>query len=126
MHVADAVGVTRKPSHRLRQIAYLGVRTRDFAFGVHQLVPPAAEFRVELQAPDASVWAWGPEEAGQRVTGTALDFCLLVTQRRHRNDLDLTAIGPDAQRWLTLAQAFAGPPGAGRAAGTFDSSAATP
>ena len=29
-------------------------------------------------------------------------------------DLDLTAIGDDAQRWLGIAQAFAGPPGAGR------------
>ena len=29
-------------------------------------------------------------------------------------NLDLTAVGPDAQRWLQIAQAFAGPPGEGR------------
>ena len=28
--------------------------------------------------------------------------------------LDVVAEGPDATRWLTIAQAFAGPPGAGR------------
>lgn len=50
----------------------------------------------------------------QRVTGTALDFCLLVTQRAHRADVDVRAEGPDAGRWLDIAQAFAGPPGDGR------------
>ena len=39
---------------------------------------------------------------------------MLVTQRRPRAALDVTAEGADAQRWLTIAQAFAGPPGAGR------------
>ena len=48
------------------------------------------------------------------MTGSAYDFCLRVTQRRHRDDLDLVATGPDADRWLDLAQAFAGPPGEGR------------
>jgi uncharacterized protein (TIGR03084 family) len=60
------------------------------------------------------VWTWGPEDAGQSVVGSAYDFCLRVTQRRHRDDLDLVATGPDADRWLDVAQAFAGPSGAGR------------
>ena len=48
------------------------------------------------------------------MTGPALDFCLLVTQRRHRADLALVATGPVADDWLDIAQAFAGPPGGGR------------
>ena len=72
------------------------------------------EFRIELVAPSGELWAWGPEDAAQRVTGSAYDFCLRVTQRRHRDDLDLVATGPDADRWLDIAQAFAGPPGEGR------------
>ncbi|KOX03520.1 TIGR03084 family metal-binding protein [Streptomyces sp. NRRL B-3648] len=114
LDVADALGVVRPPTDRLRHVARLGVRTRDFAFGVHGLTPPAGEFRVELTAPSGEVWAYGPEDAPQRVTGPALDFCLLVTQRAHRGDLALTAAGPDADRWLGIAQAFAGPPGTGR------------
>ncbi|MFJ4951394.1 TIGR03084 family metal-binding protein [Streptomyces sp. NPDC088760] len=114
LDVADALGVVRPPTDRLRHVARLGVRTRDFAFGVHGLTPPAEEFRVELAAPSGEVWAYGPEDAPQRVTGPALDFCLLVTQRAHRGDLALTAVGPDADRWLGIAQAFAGPPGTGR------------
>ncbi|WP_225824512.1 TIGR03084 family metal-binding protein [Streptomyces naphthomycinicus] len=114
LDVADALGVVRPPTDRLRHVARLGVRTRDFAFGVHGLTPPADEFRVELTAPSGELWTYGPEHAAQRVTGPALDFCLLVTQRAHRRDLALTAVGPDADRWLGIAQAFAGPPGTGR------------
>ena len=76
--------------------------------------PPAEPFLVELRAPDGSTWSWGPPDAAQRVTGRAEDFCMLVTQRRPLRDLDVTAEGDDAQRWLPIAQAFAGPPGVGR------------
>jgi uncharacterized protein (TIGR03084 family) len=114
LDVADALGVRRGPTARLRHVAHLGVRTRDYAYLVRELPAPGEPFRVELAAPDGQQWTWGPEDAGQRVTGPALDFCLLVTQRRHRDDLALRADGPDADRWLDIAQAFAGPPGPGR------------
>ena len=114
LDVADALGVQVPPSARLKSIAHLGVRTRDFAFTVHGLTPPAEPFRVDLTAPDGSLWSWGPEDAPQRVSGSALDFCQLVTQRRPRAELDVTADGPEAQKWLEIAQAFAGPPGSGR------------
>ncbi|MCQ4121308.1 TIGR03084 family metal-binding protein [Rhodococcus tibetensis] len=117
--VADALGVARTPTARLRSIAHLGVRTRDFAYAVNGLTPPAEEFRVELTAPDGVfVWTWGPEDAAQKVTGPAEDFCLLVTQRANRADLALVATGPNADEWLDIAQAFAGPAGDGRKAGT--------
>lgn len=114
LDVADALGVRRAPTARLRSVAHIGVRTRDFAFAVHGLPVPTAPFHVELNAPDGSVWSWGPADATQRVTGSAEDFCFLVTQRRPRAELDVTADGPDAERWLSIAQAFAGPPGPGR------------
>ncbi|MEU6395193.1 TIGR03084 family metal-binding protein [Streptomyces sp. NPDC046939] len=114
--VADALGVVRPPTERLRHVARIGIRARDFAFAVHGLpAPTGVEFRVELTAPSGEMWVYGPDDAAQRVTGTALDFCLLVTQRAHRDDLDLRAEGADADRWLDIAQAFAGPPGQGRA-----------
>ncbi|MGP4084612.1 TIGR03084 family metal-binding protein [Streptomyces sp. KR55] len=114
LDVADSLGVTRAPTDRIRHIAWLGVRTRDFAFGVHGLPAPTDPVRVELRSPSGELWVYGPEGAPQRLTGPALDFCLLVTQRAHRADLALRAEGPDADRWLDIAQAFAGPPGTGR------------
>ncbi|MFG2679340.1 TIGR03084 family metal-binding protein [Streptomyces sp. NPDC048392] len=114
LDIADAIGVVRPPTDRLRHVARIGVRARDFAHTVHGLTPPAEQFRVELTGPGGDLWAYGPEDAPQRVTGPALDFCLLATRRAHRADLALTAEGADADRWLDIAQAFAGPPGTGR------------
>ena len=72
-------------------------------------------FASGLTAPDGELWTWDPEDALNRVTGPALDFCLLVTQRRHRADTTVVADGEVAHQWLGFAQAFAGPPGPGRA-----------
>ena len=114
LDVADTLGVKRPATARLRSIAHIGVRTRDFAFSINGFTPPTEPFRVELRAPDSSVWEWGPADAEQRVTGAAEDFCMLVTQRRPRADLDVHPVGTDAEKWLGIAQAFAGPPGPGR------------
>jgi uncharacterized protein (TIGR03084 family) len=117
--VADALGVDRTPTARLRHVAHLGVRTVGFAFAVHDRPAPEQPFRFELTGPDGELWTWGPAESPDRVTGPALDFGLLVTQRRHRADLAVRAEGPQARTWLPIAQVFAGPPGPGRpAAGT--------
>ncbi|QWC86261.1 TIGR03084 family protein [Nocardioidaceae bacterium] len=115
--VYDALGVDADPTPGLRQVCHLGVRTRGFSFANAGRPVPEREVRVELTAPDGSTWTWGPgspQDAADRVTGPALDFALLVTQRRHRADLALTAVGEAADAWLDLAQAFAGPPGGGR------------
>lgn len=132
--VAEALGVRRAPTDRLRHIAHLGFRTLGHSFAAHGRPAPSTPVRVELTAPagagsepaslaagseagaDGDTWTFGPADAADRVTGPALDFCLLVTQRRHRDDLALVATGPVADEWLDVAQAFAGPPGTGRAA----------
>jgi uncharacterized protein (TIGR03084 family) len=113
--VADALGVTREPTARLRHVAHIGVRALPFSYAVRGLEVPAEAVRVELTAPDGQRWTWGPADAVDRVTGPALDFCLLVTQRRHLADTTLEATGEVAREWLGIAQAFAGPPGPGRA-----------
>jgi len=114
--VYDSAGQRPAPTDRIKHVAHLGVRTRNFAYSVHEEEAPTEEFRVELTAPSGERWTWGPEDAAQQVSGPAYDFCLLVTQRVHRDDTDLVAVGDDAEHWLTIAQAFAGPPGPGREA----------
>lgn len=113
LDVAEALGVEVEPTDRIRHVAHIGVRTRAFAFAAHDL-PAPEEIRVELVAPSGDLWTWGPEDAEQRLTGPAHDFCLRVTQRRHRDDLALVAHGAAADTWLDVAQCFAGPPGRGR------------
>ena len=115
LDVHEGLGAPVEDTDRIRHVAHLGVRTRDFAYSVHGLDAPAEEFRIDLVAPSGEVWSWGPEDAAQTVTGSAGDFCRLVTQRVHRDDTDLVATGADADRWLDIAQAFAGQPGEGRA-----------
>jgi uncharacterized protein (TIGR03084 family) len=115
--VADVLGVTRTPTNRLRHIAHLGVATYRYSFVATRRAEPAVGVRVELNAPDGSTWTYGAADAVNRVSGSALGFCLLVTQRRNRADTDLVAEGPVADEWLSIAQAFAGPAGSGRPPG---------
>jgi uncharacterized protein (TIGR03084 family) len=113
--VVDTLGVVRRPTGRLRHVAHLGVRTLSWSFRVHGLPVPEVPVRVELTGPGGEAWTWGPEDAADRVTGPAEEFCLVVTQRRHRADTRLTTRGPVADAWLDVAQAYAGSSGAGRA-----------
>ncbi|GAA1563490.1 TIGR03084 family metal-binding protein [Kribbella sancticallisti] len=117
--VVDALGIRREPTARLRHVAHLAVRTRDFSYLLNDRQPPSEAFHVELRGPGGELWTWGPEDAEQKVSGSALDFCLLATQRRHRADLDVQAHGAEAAEWLGIIQAFAGLPGQGRERGQF-------
>ena len=81
---------------------------------------PAAGVRVELTAPSGAVWRHGDDADAPNdenvVRGSALDFCLVTTQRRHVDDTDLEVTGDAARDWMLKAQAFAGPPTDGPAA----------
>jgi uncharacterized protein (TIGR03084 family) len=112
--VATGLGVDLPPDDRLRHVVHLGVRTRGFAFRARGLEPPESDVFVDLRLPSGAPLRYGSEDAEQSVAGSAHDFALVVTQRLHPADADLTAVGADAQQWLEVAQAFAGPPGTGR------------
>jgi uncharacterized protein (TIGR03084 family) len=112
--VADALGTQRAPTSRLRHVCHIGVRARPFSYAIRSLPMPDVEVAVHLRAPDGELWSWGEPEAAQYVRGDALDFCLLVTQRRHRLDTALEVQGAAAEEWMSIAQAFAGAPGEGR------------
>ncbi|HEX6498836.1 MAG TPA: TIGR03084 family metal-binding protein [Micromonosporaceae bacterium] len=112
--VRDALGVPTATTPRLRHIAYLGFRTLAHGFVAHGRRPPEQPVYLALTGTGGEPWTFGDPDAADRVEGPALDFCLLVTQRRHRDDLALVATGTVADEWLDVAQCFAGPPGAGR------------
>jgi enediyne biosynthesis protein E11 len=86
---------------------------------VRGLTPPDVEFRYEFTAPSGITWEFGPADAENRVTGPAVDFCMLVTRRRNRADLAIQATGAEADKWMDIAQAYRGSPGPGREPGQF-------
>lgn len=106
--IVDAVGAERPPTDRLRHIAQLGFITRGWSYTVRGMDVPEGEVRVELTSPSGEVWSYGPESAAEVVAGPAVDFCLVVTQRRHVDDTALQIRGGVARDWMERAQAFAG------------------
>jgi uncharacterized protein (TIGR03084 family) len=108
--IVDAVGAERPATDRVRHIAQLGVITRGWSYRNRGREAPADEVRVVLTAPSGAEWTWGDEAAAATVSGPALDFCLVVTQRRHVDDTALVTSGHAAREWMEIAQAFAGPP----------------
>lgn len=117
LDVWDALEEVKPATETLAAVARIGARTRDYAFASHGRPVPETEVRVELSMPDGPALVFGDETAENRVTGSAWGFAAVVTQRRHPADVDLSADGPIAAEWLELAQAFAGAPTLGPAAG---------
>ncbi len=106
--IRDALGIAAPVTGRLRAVADLGVRTRSWSYLVRGLEPNREPLSVRLEGPTGTVWTWGEGPLG--VSGTALDFCAVVTQRRHWSATELRARTSAAAEWLEIAQAFAGPP----------------
>jgi uncharacterized protein (TIGR03084 family) len=106
--IYDMLSLSRPVFPRIRNICELGVRTFAWSFrnrGLEVLPSP----KVRLAAPDGGTWEWTGDDAGL-VEGPALDFALVVTQRRAPQDTRLAAIGDGARAWLPIAQCFAGAP----------------
>jgi uncharacterized protein (TIGR03084 family) len=108
--VAVTLGTTIEPTDRLRHVCHIGVTTRGWSYANRREAVPDAPVRVELVSPSGASWTWGSDDAEDRVTGTALDFCLVVTQRRLLTDTGLRCEGEAAEGWMQRAQAFAGGP----------------
>jgi len=117
--IADTLAVRPERTDRIRLLVEFAVRTWTFGYLARGETVPDVEFRFELTSPSGQCWTLGPAEAAERITGSAVDFCLLVTRRRHRADLDLSATGSQADHWMDIAQCYRGPAGAGRRPGQF-------
>ncbi|MDH3517972.1 MAG: maleylpyruvate isomerase family mycothiol-dependent enzyme, partial [Acidimicrobiia bacterium] len=115
--VVDAVGAHRPATDRLHHIAQLGFITRGWSYTNRGLQPPDEPVRLTLNSPSGAKWHFGPESATEFAEGSAEEFCLVVTQRRHLDDTDLLAT-PLAREWLLISQAYAGPATEGPDPGT--------
>ncbi len=111
LDIADALGVQTFPTDRIRHVCHLGFATRAFAYLGRGMDLPEHDVALDLIGPGGDSWTWGPADAEQRITGTAWDFARVAVRRVHASDTELLATGNDAQTWLGIVQAFAGPPG---------------
>lgn len=126
LDVVDVAGVARPDTDRLRHVAFIGVRTRPFSYINRGMEPNSEPVRVELTSPSGATWEMGEPSTTNIIRGSATDFCRVVTQRRHISDTGLEVTGSAAREWMDVAQAFAGPPGAGRQPGEFADEGARP
>lgn len=108
--VRDALGLPLEATPRLRHVCHIGYGARAYSFAAHQQLDPGDPVRLEVETPDGATWSWGPEDAPDRISGPALDVALVFAQRRHLSRTRVTVTGAVAERWIAIAQAFAGPP----------------
>jgi uncharacterized protein (TIGR03084 family) len=114
LDIYDTLGWTPKATDRLYHVARLGFSTIGWSFAVHEATYAQEPIRVVLRSPSGATWEWGSSTAKDSICGPAIDYCMLVTQRRNLADLNLKVSGDVASRYAVVAQAFAGPPTLGR------------
>ncbi|MBM7790180.1 maleylpyruvate isomerase family mycothiol-dependent enzyme [Tenggerimyces flavus] len=111
--IFDALDRPRMPSERLWYVADLGIGMDDPRFTAHGVLPLGQmECRIELASPIGALWIWGDPTAAARLRGTAEDFCLYVTRRRTRWEVELTAT-MEVEAWMSTAPMLLAPAGRG-------------
>lgn len=106
LDVYDAVGSRPVDTDRLRHVAWIGVRALPYAYGVAGVEGPVPALRVELTLPSGAGWGFGPEDASDRITGSASEFCRVFVQRRAADTTSLEAEGDGARLALRVARSF--------------------
>jgi uncharacterized protein (TIGR03084 family) len=108
--IYDLMRVERRPTDRIKHIAAIGHRTFGWTFVNRGLEVPGDPPYVRLDAPSGAIWEFGEPSETSRVSGSALDFCQVVTQVRNIADTPLEVVGEVAAKWMAIAQCFAGGP----------------
>ena len=108
--IYDLLGKSRNNTDRLKNIAVIGVRTYGWTFVNRKLEPPKPVPYVKLTAPSGDIWEFNDPSTDNYVAGSAVEFCHVVTQGRNIADVNLTVVGEPAEKWMSIAQCFAGPP----------------
>jgi uncharacterized protein (TIGR03084 family) len=108
--IYDLMRAPRTHTDRIKSVAELGMRTFGWTFANRGLEVPGPPPHVRLDAPSGAVWEWNEPSETVRIDGDALEFCQVVTQGRNIADTKLRVVGDVAERWMAIAQCFAGGP----------------
>jgi uncharacterized protein (TIGR03084 family) len=115
--IYDMLGLERENTERIKNIVVIGVKTFGFNFMLRGETPPETMPYLSLTAPSGATWEFGDPSEREIIQGNAAEFAQVVTQTRNIADTNLEVTGDIANRWMTIAQCFAGnpedPPAAG-------------
>jgi len=108
--IYDVFGVVRKNEDRIKNIVVLGVNTYGWTFKNRGVTPPEPTPYIVLCAPSGDKWTFNSPSDSNIISGSATEFCQVVTQVRNIRDTQLNVRDNNAQAWMEIAQCFAGPP----------------
>lgn len=108
--IYDVLGVERRDTDRIGNIVRLGVNTWGFTWQNRHMEPPGQMPQLRLVAPSGAIWEYGEPSDSGMISGSATEFCQVVTQCRNVSDTLLEVTGEVAHQWMAVAQCFAGPP----------------
>jgi len=106
--IFDVFSTERINQDRLKNVVHIGVTTYSWSFKVNGLDPIKPKPYLRLIAPSGEVWEWNTPQSDNRIDGRAEDFAQVVTQCRNIADTTLQLTGATAQKWMRIAQCFAG------------------
>ena len=116
--IYDLLDAPRSHYDRIENIVTIGVRTYGWTFVNRKLEAPSPAPHVRLTAPSGAIWQYHDDHSDERIEGSAVEFCQVVTQVRNIADTSLQVSGANAAAWMGSAQCFAGPPSEPPAPGT--------
>lgn len=103
-------GVGREPvdTARLRHVADLGRRALPYAFAVAGEEAPGDPRRValDLTGPGGEGWWFGPEDAADRISGSASEWCRVAVRRLPVGATSLATTGELGRASLRVARAY--------------------
>ena len=115
--IFDVLGQDRRDGDQLKNVTHIGVITYSWSFKVNGLEPILPKPYIRLTSPSGTIWEWNDPQADNKLEGSATEFCQVVTQCRNIRDTSLKMTGDAPNKWMSIAQCFAGgaetPPPAG-------------
>ncbi len=108
--IFDVLGLKRINADRIKNVVHIGVTTYSWSFKVNGLEPMRPKPFVRLTAPSGEIWEWNDPQPDNIVEGLAEEFAQVVTQCRSIADTSLVMTGEAANKWMGIAQCFAGNP----------------
>jgi len=103
--VYDLLGQTHHDTDRIKNIVVIGINTFGWTFTNRGLTVPTDMPYVRLTAPSGEIWEWNQPNQEDRIEGSAVEFCQVVTQVRNIADTQRRGFYPSCRKTHLLLSA---------------------